>query len=212
MGPGGERRRVRAVLLALLLAPLVAGCLAGGSPPAKTADAATLAADTPPATNATTTLTAPEEGPAHTAAHIAFEGHLANYAAVCNGGTCVETPTYDDKAAALVPGLVGRITGGKVTMTWSAATPATATLAIGAMTMTPGCRDCRGAFLGEAQGVSPLVFELKESPRPMHDKEVLHFYTYEPSTYASAIDAGIAFDQTFKVEGLVGLVGEPTTG
>ena len=68
----------------------------------------------------------------------------------------------------------GRVAGGELTLSWTAASPATEELSFGLMLMGSEGEACPSADLGTVQGASPLVIEAADPGRALCPDEVVH--------------------------------------
>lgn len=105
----------------------------------------------------------------------------------------------------IVSGQQGAVPAAHVTLTWSAATPATDTLGIGLMTM--GARECNcTTMLAQAKGSSPVTLAFANKNVTLAPGAVLHLFVY---TIPQSAGPGYAYadePQSFRVEGAATLV------
>lgn len=190
---------------ALFLAPLlIAGCL-GNEPAEDGAPAEVVAASAQPEPAAPANET---EAPAVAIAiPILLDGNTGTSAVVCvlgPVGECVFQEAAPGTSGLLIEGQAGTVTGGELTLAWSASSPATNELSMGAMLMDGG-EGCEGVDLGMVRGASPLVLTLATAaPRALCEGEILHLWIagtnwggQDPAYYQ------VDVDQAFHVEGTI---------
>lgn len=191
-------------ILALIAMALVAGC----AEPATTPDAGT----------APTSSTAHAEAPAADVAAveeivpIAFDGTLGTslHGCVFATGTCESVEPTPAESELLIERPGANFTGLDVEMTWSAQTPATATLTLGWRVMAT-CDGCNNSTrYDEVTGPSPLRARLTGESVPLTPDHRIHVYVYnaqgliyDPSAPAYAF---VSVDQPFHIEGTVTVV------
>lgn len=183
---------------------LIAGCVGQetAEPKAEAAvDAAATASDAPPTPDAAE-ATAPQ-APA-TAVKVLLDGNLGTTAIGCAGdpvGDCMYVPVTASESSLVLDGLRGTIAAGKVTLTWTAVSPATEQLSAGFMLMDGGDA-CESIELGSATGASPLEIEIDAASRPLCANEVVHLWV-AGTTWGSQGPAyyQVDVDQEFHAEG-----------
>lgn len=137
---------------------------------------------------------------------ILLEGSTATQAYVCVEAAppCLHHAVVPGTSDLMLDGLAGRIEGGSLSLTWSAASPATQELAFGLMLMGGEGDECASVSLGLARGTSPLAIDIAPSERALCEGETLHawasngIYAGEPPAYAQ-----LDLDQAFRLEGSV---------
>ena len=101
------------------------------------------------------------------------------------------------------------VTAGQLTLEWTAASAATASLVLDANVFTPDCGDCPFTHLGDVSGPSPLT--LTFTGRALAPGEVVNLSVYKQATVASPAAFGdVALEQAFRVTGEVAYVPLPT--
>lgn len=192
--------RLPTVCFAMLV--LLAGC----SDPAATTDEVV---DTPGSSaSATSTGPAPLVQPTLEVIPVSFDGNLGTMA---HG--CVFMPTVHCETHAVVPESddlsIARdgtnLTALELTVTWTAATPATATLAFAAMVMGH-CVGCNVEFDAK-EGVSPLTLTGTGLSLPLNETVQVHVYGYNPNGLVTN-DAFpgygvVSVEQDYHIEGTV---------
>ena len=199
------------VMLALAMAAFLAGCSGGdGEPPT---DASDPTASTTGPLGAMAVVQA-EPWVAESVA-VAFDGNLGTSVRGCvfPAGRCEEV-----EAAAGVAGVTfdrpgANFTGLDLTMTWTASTPATATLDLGFMVMA-SCDGCNSTSYEVVSGTSPLRATLSGVSVPMPSEDyVVHLYVYNPQGSvhdpAAPASGGVVVDQAFRLEGTVSFLVPP---
>lgn len=201
---------MRAVLV-LALAALLAGCAGkdaslSGSP------------SMPGSGSLSSTSAAPRPVPwAHELVPIAFDGNLGTTAHACvlPVGLCHTQAAVADHTDVYVERPGANFTGLDLTVTWTAQSPAAATLAVGFMVMA-SCDGCNDTSYQEVTGMSPLHATLSGESVPLTADQRVHVYVYNPQgfVYNPAVPAYafVSVDQAFRVEGSVSLLVPPAPG
>jgi hypothetical protein len=200
----------RATLVLLLLAATaLAGCSGGGSPEADSSLPGSSGSSS--STSGAMAMARPwtaEMVP------VSFDGNLGTNAAACvfPVGACEAQQVAPSKTQVDLdrPGV--NFTGLDLTVTWTAQTPATATLTAGFMVMAT-CDGCNSTFYDEVSGTSPLHVSLSGESVPLAEDRQFHFYVYNQQGFvfnpAVPAFAFASVDQAFHVEGAVSLLVPP---
>lgn len=99
----------------------------------------------------------------------------------------------------------GIVVAARVTLTWSAASPATTELGMGLMSMGPAACNCT-AMIDQAQGASPLVIDVPQANVSVPEGSVIHLFVY--GTIEQSSPDAYAYGETpqdFHAEGFVDL-------
>ena len=196
---------LRAAGIVLLL--LLAGC--SGSPDADAGPEGT----TGPSSSSTGPV--PPPAPSVEVVSFSFDGNLGTSAHGCvfPAGVCHTQDFVAGASDLLVERPGANVTALSFTVTWTAQTPATETLAVGSMVMV-SCEGCNGTQFGELQGVSPLQVDVTGVSVPLHSDALIHIYVYNPKgfVYDPAVPAYglVSVDQAFRVEGTATLLVPPS--
>lgn len=188
-------------LLALLALPL-AGCLGTEEPPAAL-DAGEAASDEP-------LLQPPEPGEAAPAGapaaapprqvDVSFRGTTGHWACLPSGPNSCSGYGLGDGEGAVHEIMEANLTAVQGTLTWTAATPATATLGVWAAAMTSCGEGCwEGTEIGGAEGTSPLAVDLQDVDLGPGEIVMLHVYYVEPAD--PPVVMGWSLGQAFSFEG-----------
>lgn len=195
------------VVLALVLAA-TAGCVAKDTPPTGTDVVAPAnAPEDAGAAPAMDASAAPEASPAAPRTlPLALDGNVGTGFIAC------AFPVERCEGMAAAPGSkelyvedeAGRVLGGRVELTWTAASPATQSLSLGLMLM--GGEGCDSLDLGTTKGPSPLAIDVAPVPRDLCQGELVHAWvagehwgTQGPTYYQ------VDVDQEFRLEGWLDL-------
>lgn len=193
----------------LAAALLLAGCT--GEPAAPT-DSSTASGSA----SASSTAPAPARAWVPSLMPVTFDGNLGTsvHGCVFPAGVC-DTRDVVAGASDLVIERAGtNFTGLDLTATWTAQSPATATLTLGFMVMA-SCDGCNSTTYDEVTGSSPLHAAVSGANVPLDADHAVHVYLYNPQglVYNPAVP-GYAFasvDQAFHVEGTVSLLLPPNS-
>jgi hypothetical protein len=136
---------------------------------------------------------------------LSWSDDLAVGAWACEGATQACEFVPDENAYGRhheEDGYAGRLVGGNLTVTWTAATPATQSLSVGALAITPGCEACNSTPLGpDVSGPSPLSFPLPAG-FAFEVGQSLQVWVYSSSYQAAGpVAAGASEQQAFTVQG-----------
>lgn len=201
---------LRALLLALVLAS--AGCVGGDEEPPTAAAAGSEAggADSAAAPTAAEELTdKPAEPPAPVETPFAHDGTISTSVIACESAVtqgCQGTG-MSDTAGFDLP-WTGNLTGFALEVSWSAASPATETLAVHVFTCAPdeeGGTQCEA--LAAAEGASPLVLDAQGLD--IGAGTLVRGFAYRPSELPSSpVPAFVHYqlEQAFHVEGTLAAV------
>jgi hypothetical protein len=187
---------------------LLAGCSNPVASPNDVADAPGGSA------SATSTGPAPPAQPTIEVIPVSFDGNLGTMVHGCvfvPATTCdtrVVVPEGDDLSIARDG---ANLTALELTVTWTAATPATATLAFGAMVMGD-CEGCSSEF-DFKEGVSPLTLTGTGLSFPLNQTVRVHVYGYNPNglvTNDAFPGYGVlSVEQDYHIEGTVTVLVPP---
>lgn len=193
---------------AIVMLVLVAGCVGQGTDKApEPAEAARTELNEPVASPASgNETTAPA---AFTAVEVLLDGNIGTTAIGCAGAPvddCMFIPVTPADSSLVFDDLAGTIIGGKITLTWTAASPATEQLSAGLMLMDGGDA-CESLELGSATGPSPLELTVAPASRPICANELVHLWV-AGTTWGSQGPAYYQFDvdQEFHAEGSLELL------
>ncbi|MHB8605488.1 MAG: hypothetical protein ACYDCK_09555 [Thermoplasmatota archaeon] len=134
---------------------------------------------------------------------LSWNGTLAGSAYLCDAttNTCEGATLSGDSSGLRVPDLVGIVRATHLELRWTAATPATATLGIGAMVMSPRGSSCASKMIGVVEGASPLVIDAPALNITLCPDAVLHVFLYPPGTTAGPEQLFANPPQDFSVAG-----------
>jgi hypothetical protein len=141
---------------------------------------------------------------------LSFDGNTGSgvYACVFPAALCPAHEVVPGASGVIVERPGANFTGLDLEMTWTAQTPASATLDLGFMVMA-SCEGCNSTSWDVVSGTSPLRATLAGVDVPLTEDAVVHVYVYNPAgfVYDPAVPA-YAFasvDQAFRIEGTVSL-------
>lgn len=188
---------MRALVALVLASALLAGC--SDQPPAATDDV-------PPTsmTGSDTPLTAPA-APKTEILPVDFDGSLGTilHGCIFPVGLCPTHTVTPESSDLFIERPGANLTGLDVVITWTAQTPATATLAFGAMVMGD-CEACDVEF-AEPEGPSPIRIQVDGLALPLNETVRIHIYAYNPQgivTNPSVPGYVVASaEQAFHIEG-----------
>lgn len=190
---------MREAVVALVVLTLLAGCAADPPHPPASPD---------PAAASQTTSMAPPAAPgirANTTFVRAFTwtDTLPAGAWVCEGttGTCQYYPEGAYGMHHEEELIAGDLVGGNLTLSWDAASPASAQMSLGAIAITPGCDTCNSTHLAsDVSGPSPLAFPLPMGFR-FETGQQLQVWVYSSSYEVAGPEAaGASETQGFTVK------------
>ncbi len=166
---------------------LVASGLAGCATPPSSGDAALDTTPTPAS---------------RVEVDLAFDGTLGTGVFACAPIHCHGHELAPGESENLVTPVEGRLRSIELTMTWTAATPATAMLHLGLMIMDQ-CTGCNITMLGSAEGPSPLVITANDLDYGVNEDNWFHYRAWNPVTQAWTPVGGAAAtpDQAFSIVG-----------
>lgn len=154
-------------LVAVVVLFVLAGCTSSTSTPAATSETTGAAPTTAPRM---------AHQPLPHVATLTADGTLTATAGGCvvPANACEFQSAAPDQSTFLLAA-AGNLTAVTATITWTAATPATNTLAVGV-----SIQGGNGTFLGSARGTSPLTFSWSSGTTPprMADGDVVRFFVY----------------------------------
>jgi uncharacterized protein YceK len=199
------------VVAVVAMVVLLAGCT--GEPPASTEPSPTASG------SASSSSAAPAQARAWVPSEMAvtFDGNLGTslHGCVFPAGLCDTMAVTTDSSDLTVERAGTNFTGLDLTVTWTAQSPATATLTLGFMVMA-SCDGCNSTVYDEVTGTSPLHAAVSGANVPLDADHALHVYLYNPQglVYDPAVPgyAFVSVDQAFHVEGTVSLLLPPTAG
>lgn len=196
----GRRQRpaMRPIFIALALMTVgLAGC--GDTPQ-------TLETPSQSSTSSGAAPVAPA-APVTEVVEIAFDGKLGTIVHGCifvPSTVCETREVVPESGDLFVDGTDANLTALDLTVTWTSATPATATLAFGAMVMTD-CEGCEDVEFDFQQGTSPLRLQGTALALPLNESARLHVYGYNPQGIVvnPAVPgyAVVSVEQAFHIEG-----------
>lgn len=202
---------MRALALTVSALFLLAGCISGGDPvesadvqvadAAATGEAPASAAPAAPAENAT-------EPAAPTRSPVAYEGRTATSACVPTGPMGCEPvrPAGDPENTFVEIPSKGVPTAFEGTLTWSAATPATAemyAMLFAVRSCGMGCMEMDdGMFFMGVSGMSPLAIQAPDIAMGENETLILHVGIVRP-TPPLPVPFFYSVEQAFAVEGML---------
>ncbi|HLF16908.1 MAG TPA: hypothetical protein VI796_05710 [Candidatus Thermoplasmatota archaeon] len=140
---------------------------------------------------------------------VSGEGSLGTFATACERvqGGCHGFTINERTADFFVDRPGSNLTSLDLNLTWTAATLATETLAIGAMVMEDwdGCEICDPTVFDILEGTSPLHYRIEGLAVPLSDQFYVHIFVYDPDAWTDAAVAGVLVytDQAVTLEGSV---------
>lgn len=144
---------------------------------------------------------------------VAWEGNLGTWGGACTDGAgCVFQQVEGDTTDLVLERPGTNLTGANLTLTWTAASPATEELGFAIMVMAT-CDGCESPMEEWVEGASPLTLALADLDLALDADHVIHVYVYNAQ---GGVDAGVAWaggtpDQAFAVAGDLTLKGAPST-
>lgn len=131
---------------------------------------------------------------------VLLDGNTGTFAFVCAAAThqCHGTAAVPGESDLMMDDLAGRIIGGSLALTWTASSPATQELSMGAMLMSS---ECDAIDLGSVVGPSPLALEVAGADRALCDAEVVHVWVSGSMNGGSDLYYQVDVDQEFHLEG-----------
>lgn len=196
--------RTLAAVVALLL--LLAGC---SDDPSEVPDPSVVPTPTTSAApNATVAAPTVEELP------FTFDGNLGTsvHGCVFPAGVCHSQDAVAGSADLEVARPGANLTALTFEVSWNAQSPATQTLAVGAMVMA-SCEGCNSTVFDEVQGTSPLRVDVSGVDLALDADTVVHVYVYNPQgfVYNPSVPAYglVSVDEPFHVEGVLTLAVPP---
>ncbi len=133
---------------------------------------------------------------------LAFDGNLGAGFYACALVHCHGHDVVPGEDNGIVTPPAGRLRSASITLTWTAATPVTATLAFGIMIMDQ-CYGCNVTMLVEGEGKSPLTLTAENLDYWVGDSNWFHTYVRNTAVNEWTPQGGayVTPDQAFSVVG-----------
>jgi hypothetical protein len=147
---------------------------------------------------------------------ISFDGTLGTqvHGCVFPAGVCQTQAVVPESGDLVVerPGAILKAID--LTATWTAASPATATLHFGYMVMTH-CEGCNSTTFGDVEKGSPVIMQVSDVAIPLDEDTVVHVYAYNPTgvVYDPNVPgyAVVSAEQAYHIEGTITIEIPPAT-